>query len=112
MSFPGATGVLHDSVDELVSPVSKATGFVCSADSLGMLNEPAGVEIGISFANVAGTGVDPVSSLGVKLLTVPAGDVEGDKLGSLEHVEMSDSDTKDLGRVLTGSAKQDFGGVD
>ena len=95
-----------------MSPVSKATGFVCSADSLGMLNESAGVEIGTSFANVAGTGVDTVSSLGVKVLTVPAGDVEGDKLGSLEHVEMSDLVTKDLGMVLRGSAEQDFGGVD
>ena len=114
-SLDGATGVLQDSVEEFVVLVSKATAFVFSSESLEELSKSmAGVEdertvseVIVTIVDLAIVGVDPVSSGSVKSSAVSNGGVEG----SLEHVNMSDSDVDELGKVERDSAEHDLTGV-
>lgn len=119
-SLDGATGVLQDSVEEFVVPVSKATAFVRSLESLeelsksmgGVGNERTVAEVTVTIVDLATVGVDPVSSGSVKSSAVSNGGVEGGVFGSLEDVNMSDSDVVKLGGVEIDSTEHDLTGVE
>ena len=81
-SLDGATGVLQDSVEEFVAPVSKSTALVSPSESLEELsNFIAGVEDERTVAEVIVTivdfGVDPLSSGSVKSSAVSNAGWEG-----------------------------------
>ena len=119
-SLDGATGVLQDSVEEFVVPVSKATAFVCSSESLEELSKSMGgiedettvAEVTVTIVDLGTVGGDPVPPASVKSSAVSNGGMGGGMFGSLEHVNMSDSDVDELGGVETDFAEHDLTGVD
>ena len=119
-ALDGATGVLQDSVEELDAPVSKATTLLSSSEALVELSESIGgveiemtvAEVTVAIVDLAMVGVDPDSSGSVKLLAVSNGGVEGGFFGSLEHVNMSDSDVVNLEGVERDCAEDDLTGVE
>ena len=111
-SLDGATGVLQDSVEEFVAPVSKAMALARSSESLEELsksmgdvdNETTVSEVTVTIVDLGTVGVDPDLSGGVKTSAVSS---------SLGHANMSDSDEAGkLVKVERDSAEHDLTGVD
>jgi len=115
-SLDGATGVLQDSVEEFVVPVSKAAACVGSSETLeelststgGVENERTVPRVTVTVVDFDSVGVDLVSFGSVKSSAVSNGGEAGGVFGSLEHVNASDSDVVELGRVERDSAEHDL----